>query len=66
MNSSEVGGYSTLNELQKHMGVWSAQYSAENIVVTEEEAHEAQAYFSKRNSRVIDCLKSLVDQVSSE
>lgn len=39
MNSSEMGGgYSTLNELQKHMTNWSAQYSAQNIIVTEEEA----------------------------
>ena len=51
-------------ELRKHANEWSAQFSLDNKVVTEEEGMEAKTFFKKRNPTVINCLRALVDQIN--
>ena len=53
-------------ELRKHVSEWSAQFSLDNKVVTEEEGLEAKTYFKKRNPTVINCLRALVDHISNQ
>ena len=56
-----------MNDLQKHMSEWSAQYSndvASKKHVTEQQGHEAKVYFRKRCPNVLNALAAFVKHVS--